>query len=407
MKRHAIKTVIIVLLMFVFSMAAITAVKLSQRETQFKATRIALKTVLQIQASAINDGYFSWSEVRNLVEKRNFARADELLQDIYALYPFIVDVSLKRGTPPAGAYEIEGFNSTIRLRFSLKDDFGANPLPGWVAVVEMDGQALLDALRSENKLVIDPLQGHELAYSLKVDFADPLLNWTDYLFVILATAAAGYLISVWLWRRSVYFYETKGLDSIIFLFEQTERASANHSRRVAALAIFLAERMGYKGRKLRNLYTAALLHDIGKISISSNILQKDGPLSEAEQRAMMTHPIISARILRNFKELAHLSSIVLYHHERMDGSGYPEGLKGNEIPEESRIIAVVDVFEALIGDRPYRDPINPTDAFDALKAMPLDQKIVQILAGHYKDFSHFRAPKWAVAYNPMAILEGA
>jgi len=161
--------------------------------------------------------------------------------------------------------------------------------------------------------------------------------------------------------------------------------------------------LGYTGRRLRNLYTAALLHDIGKISVPSTILLKDQALTKTEQQAIMAHPIISARILKNFKELAHLSQIVLYHHERIDGSGYPEGLAGDEIPEESRIIAVVDVFEALVGERPYRAPLSPDDAFATLRAMPVDQNLVAILEHEYEGFQMYRAPHWVVSYD--RILE--
>jgi len=405
MKRYAFKTVFAVIVISVLSIAGIMALRLSQRDTQFRAVQKGLKMVLQIQATAINDGYFSWSEVRNLVEKNDIAGAQALLQDIIDLYPFIQEVSLQPTSTPISNYEITGSNATLRLRFSVKDDFGLDPLPGWEAVVALDAQALLDALRSEDNLVIDPVNGKELAYSIMARFGEPLLDWLDYLLIVLAAMAVGYPVSMWLWRRKVSLYEMNGLETIIYLFEQTERISANHSRRVAALSMFIAEKMGYRGRRLRNLYTAALLHDIGKISVSSTILQKNGPLTKLEQQSVMTHPIISARILKKFKELAPLSSIVLYHHERIDGSGYPEGLMGDKTPEESRIIAVVDVFEALIGDRPYRDPLGPNDAFKTLQSMPLDQKIVQVLLDHYGEFGNFHAPRWVVAYNHLAVLE--
>jgi len=405
MKRYALNTVLAVVLMSVLSIAGIMAFRDSQRDTQFKAVQIGLKMMLRIQASAIDDGYFSWSEVRKLVEKKDIAGAQLLLADIGELYPFIEKVTVKPGAPPKSGYAITGSNSTLYLHFSVKDDFGLNPLPGWEAVVAIDAQGVLDALRSENKMIIDPVNGRELAYSISAGFGEPLLGWLDYLLVVLATMAVGYPVSMWLWRRKVSLYEMKGLESIIYLFEQTERVSANHSRRVAALAMFIAQKMGYRNRRLRNLYTAALLHDIGKISVSPTILLKDGPLTKLEQQSVMTHPIISARILKKFRELAHLSSIVLYHHERSDGSGYPEGLLEADTPEESRIIAVVDVFEALVGDRPYRDPLVPKEAFKTLQTMPVDQKIVKVLLDHYEEFSDFRAPRWVVAYNHLTVLE--
>jgi putative nucleotidyltransferase with HDIG domain len=247
--------------------------------------------------------------------------------------------------------------------------------------------------------VIDPKHGKPLVYSVKARFENGLLGWLDYLIIILATFAIVFPISLILWRRSLYFYESKGLESIIFLFEQTEKLSANHSRQVAALAAFVGEKLGYSRSKLRNLYTAALLHDIGKVSIPSDILLKEGPLTEEEQTVIKTHPIVSARILRNFKELSHLSSVVLYHHERMDGSGYPEGLMGPAIPEAARIIAVVDVFEALTGSRPYREPLCVKEAFVTLRGMSLDKRIVAILEAEFGGFKTYHSPKWVVAYD--------
>lgn len=400
MKRYAFKTVVVVILISAVTIAGITAIRLSQRDTQFQATRIGLKMMLQIQASALNDGYFSWTELQNLVRESDLAGAQAQLREILDLYPFIEDIQIQPGDPPPSPYEVSGSNASIRLRFGLKDDYGNSPLPGWEAVATINAQSLLDALQSKSQLIVDPVKGHELAYSIMAAYKDPLLSWLDYLLIFSVTISVGFAISAWIWRKNLYFYETKGLESIIFLFEQTERISANHSRRVAALTMFLGERMGYKGRKLRNLYTGALLHDIGKISIPSSILLKDSPLTKQEQQAIAAHPIVSARILKNFKELAHLSAIVLYHHERMDGSGYPEGLQGEEIPKESRIIAVVDVFEALIGDRPYRRPVEPDEAFSILKKMPLDQSIVELLIRSYGEFKKFQAPKWVIAYHP-------
>jgi len=399
MKRFAFKTVIAVILLSAFLVGAVTSVRRYERNTQFKAAQAGFRTMLQVQAMALNDGFFSWSDLRDKVEQSDLVSARSLLEEIYTLYPFIEKIDVRPGAPPDGVYGVASTVSSLSLTFAVKDDYGENPLPGWVGEATINVQKLLDSLRTDRRIVVSPVRGRELVYSIRADFADPLLDWLDCLFIVSLTMVAGYAISVWLWRRNVTFYETRGLESIIFLFEQTERVSANHSRRVAALAMFLGQQMGYKGRKLRDLYTAGLLHDIGKISIPSNILLKEGPLTPQELQIVATHPIISARILKNFKELTHLSGIVLYHHERIDGSGYPEGLEGKDIPEEARIIAVVDVFEALVGFRPYRDPLSNEDAFATLKEMALDQTIVETLIEHFGDFKHFQTPRWALAYH--------
>ncbi|MCE1195544.1 HD-GYP domain-containing protein [bacterium] len=399
MKRFAFKTVVAVILVSAFLLVTLSYVRNSQRNTQFKAAQAGFRTMLQVQAMALNDGFFSWSELRTKVEKADLISTRALLEEVYDLYPYIENIDVRPGTPPDGAYGVASTVSSLSLTFGVKDDFGNSPLPGWVGEAEVNVQKLLDSLQTDRRIVVAPVKGRDLVYSIRADFVDPLLDWLDYLFIILLTMATGYAVSVWLWRRNVTFYETRGLESIIFLFEQTERVSANHSRRVAALTMFLGQKMGYRGRRLRDLYTAGLLHDIGKISVPSNILLKEGPLTPQEQQIVATHPIISARILKNFKELTHLSGIVLHHHERIDGSGYPEGLEGSAIPEEARIIAVVDVFEALVGDRPYRDPLTTEEAFATLRDMPIDQSIVEILVAHFGEFKSFQTPKWALAYH--------
>jgi HD-GYP domain-containing protein (c-di-GMP phosphodiesterase class II) len=399
-KRAAFKTVTVFILMSIAVIGVIVGLEISRRNSQFRSMQVGIRTMLELQAAALNDGYFSWSEVQDLVRENEIQKAGALLKDILDIYPLVEDVALQPVDPPAEPFEVTGSNSSVRLRFSIKDDFGFNPLPGWSGIVTMDAQKLLDTMKADNRLAIVPTMGKDIGYNIMVRFVDPLLGFLDYIVIVAMALSSGLLISAWIWRRNIYFYETKGLESIIFLFEQTELLSANHSRRVAALSIFLGQLVGYKGRQLRDLYVAALLHDIGKISVPSSLLLKDGPLTGNEQQALASHPIISARILKNFKELNHLSEMVLYHHERMDGSGYPEGLSGERIPEQSRIIAVVDVFEALVGERPYRESITPAEAFDMMRKMPLDQDKVELLASSYHRFETFQAPRFVLSYHP-------
>ena len=399
MKSYRNKTVLAGIFIALLVLAGDSYILSLRRQTQFDAMRSGVRAILDLQAKAINDGYFSWTQVKDLIGRGDLKGAGALLSDIKDTYPFVDGYEILKGKPPESSYEIGSKGSDFIITFAIKDDTGMVSLPDWEAQVSLSAQAILDSLKSESSIIVDPIHGQQLAYSLKAGFGSGLLNWKDYLIVILATVAIVYPLSILMWRRSLYFYESKGLESIIFLFEQTEKMSANHSRQVAALAAFLGEKMGYGKTRLRNLYTAALLHDIGKVSIPSNILLKEGPLTEQEQAVVMTHPIISARILKNFKELSHLSEAVLYHHERMDGSGYPEGLEGREIPEEARVIAVVDVFEALTGDRPYREPLCVKEAMTTLRDMSLDKRIVAILEAEFREFRDYHPPKWVVAYD--------
>lgn len=399
MKSQAFKTVALALAIALVLLYAMTSLRDQQRNRQLETVSTAFEMMLKLGASAMNDGYFSWSEVRTMVEAGDLGTASDLVSDIETVYPFVEEIQILRGEPPSEAYEILGGSDKVILNFGLKNDFGFEPLPGWKAHVVLDVQGILDSLGAERNLIVDAEKGKPIGYSIKARFGGPVLSWLDLGFVLLAALAVSYPVSVGIWRKNIYFYESKGLESIIYLFEQTEKVSASHSRRVAAFALFLGLKLGYVGKQLRDIYTAALLHDIGKISVPTSILLKEGALTKAELQNICVHPIISARILRNFKELSHLSQAVLYHHERMDGSGYPESLKGEEIPEIARIIAVVDVFEALIGFRPYRQPLKTKEAFGILKAMPLDQRIVDVFESQYSSFARFTPPRWAVSYE--------
>jgi putative nucleotidyltransferase with HDIG domain len=394
MRKYGLGIAGMLLFALVATIGVMVSVRFSQRKASFDDAASAVKAVVQIQTLALDDGYFCWTQLQDLVKTGQLSQANALLKEIKTLYPIIKDATIVQDNPPTD-YELSGKGGTLVMRFSVKDDLGNNPLSGWVGVARLDFQALLDSIRTTDRLVIDPVNGNEIAYGIQVRFMNPLLSVFDYIIIILVTLVCSFPFVFMFWKRSVYFYETKGIESIIFLFEQTERVSASHSKKVAVLSLFLAKHLGFKGKKLKDIYTAALLHDIGKISIPSDILQKAGALTEAEIKAIKSHPVMSAKILGNFRELEHLSPIVLHHHERMDGSGYPEKLAGEAIPYGSRVIAVVDVFEALVGDRPYRDPISSKEAFAALRRMPLDQAIVSVLIEHFGEFESFKMPNWA------------
>ena len=144
-----------------------------------------------------------------------------------------------------------------------------------------------------------------------------------------------------------------------------DAGTRNHSETVAELCVALATRMGFSGVRLERLRLAGLLHDVGKIGISDAILAKRGALAPEERTEVEVHTSIGHAILTS-AELHEEAVWVLHHHERYDGSGYPAGLAGEEIPLESRIIAVADAFEAMTGARPYRIATTPDEALREL-----------------------------------------
>jgi HD-GYP domain-containing protein (c-di-GMP phosphodiesterase class II) len=144
---------------------------------------------------------------------------------------------------------------------------------------------------------------------------------------------------------------------------QTGRA---HSRNVAEIAREIAIGMQFSQKKIETVYLAGLVHDVGKICVPRNILNKRGRLSNEEASIIMQHPVWGYEILKGWDKLSKLARFVLYHHERWDGQGYPEGLAGNQIPIISQIIAVADAWNAMTSDRPYRAALSWDEAINEL-----------------------------------------
>lgn len=160
---------------------------------------------------------------------------------------------------------------------------------------------------------------------------------------------------------------SKAVHTIINTLHEKNRREELHSRRVSVLGVRLAEVLGMSAKEVAELRTIGLLHDIGKIAIDGSILNKEGPLNEQEWEAMRRHPETGWRILGTVGELGELANFILAHHERPDGTGYPQGLKGDEIPLQSRIIAIVDAYDAMTAVRTYREPVGDRQAATELK----------------------------------------
>lgn len=151
------------------------------------------------------------------------------------------------------------------------------------------------------------------------------------------------------------------------MFEKSNETE-EHAERLSKLSKKLGEAMGLSENELDELELVAMLHDVGKISIDKNILTKAGRLSDSEWREIKKHPEVGYRIANSTSELSHIAEYILYHHEYWDGSGYPLGLSGTDIPLISRIITVVDAYDAMTQDRAYR------------KALPEDMAVNEILS---------------------------
>jgi HD-GYP domain-containing protein (c-di-GMP phosphodiesterase class II) len=186
-------------------------------------------------------------------------------------------------------------------------------------------------------------------------------------------------------RVGVEEIDVDAVAALVAAVEVKDRETQGHNRRVAELAVRIGRQLGMKALELRVLARAGLLHDVGKLGIPDAILQKPGALDAAEWEAIRAHPEIGTRILNRTGRFKRELLAVLYHHERMDGSGYPHGLSGEAIPIEARIVAVADTYDVLTSDRPYRRARSQEEAVRVLReeAGPhLDPRVVDaLLAG--------------------------
>ncbi|HBN83245.1 MAG TPA: GGDEF domain-containing protein, partial [Clostridiales bacterium] len=139
-----------------------------------------------------------------------------------------------------------------------------------------------------------------------------------------------------------------------------------HANRLVKLSKAIGEKMMLTGEQMSKLELLSTLHDIGKIGVSDGIINKPGKLSQEERILMNKHPEIGYRIAMTSNELSPIAEYILSHHERYDGKGYPQGMKGEQIPLLSRIIAVVDAFDAMTSDRPYRKAMTQEAAIDEI-----------------------------------------
>lgn len=179
-------------------------------------------------------------------------------------------------------------------------------------------------------------------------------------------------------------YQELALESIfaiVNIIEAKDQITEGHSVRVAGYSMALARAMGYDEKRVDEVYQTGLLHDVGKIGIPDLILKKEGKLTREEYGEIKEHTSIGGHILAAIETMDYLAAGAKYHHERYDGTGYPNGLKGEEIPEIGRIIAVADVFDALVSKRHYKDAMDIETAKQEIlrsSGTQFDPKIVEV-----------------------------
>jgi putative two-component system response regulator len=172
-------------------------------------------------------------------------------------------------------------------------------------------------------------------------------------------------------RLKRYTDELDSAESVILSLARTVEArdprTEGHCERISRYAVALGRRLGLPDEDLEALHRGGFLHDIGKIAIPDAVLFKPGPLNDDELAVMRTHPTIGEQLCGSMRALVHVRPIIRHHHERLDGSGYPDGLAGQDVPLLAQIVGIVDVFDALVTSRPYREAVSVGDALRQLR----------------------------------------
>ena len=237
-----------------------------------------------------------------------------------------------------------------------------------ILMPEMDGYALFEAVRTRPEWISIPFIFLTARRERKHILAGKRLGAEDYLLKPISPEDLLTAIRSRLGRSQQLLlaqlqesYEAS-LIMLANAIEVRDPYNRGHVERVMNYAQTIAEYLGWSSTEINNLRFGSILHDIGKINIPENILRKSGSLSEEEWVEMRKHPEMGAELVKGIHYLDPAVPVILYHHERWNGSGYPFGMKKEDIPLSARIVAIADSFDAMTTKRPYRDELTPEQA---------------------------------------------
>jgi putative nucleotidyltransferase with HDIG domain len=195
-------------------------------------------------------------------------------------------------------------------------------------------------------------------------------------------------------------FSMSAIHSLILALDSRDPYTAGHSSRVALYSLWIARKLGIPEEDCQHFHRAALMHDIGKIGVPDRVLLKDESLDDDEFAIMISHTVIGARILSKMEpreRMIQASQVAKYHHEKMNGTGYPDGLKGRGIPYLARIVAVADAFDAMTTDRPYASGRSYYEGIHEIircKGSHFDPEIVDVFALVMEERDYLTNQQW-------------
>ena len=272
----------------------------------------------------------------------------------------VADYALANGQVARGlSYYLTDYPTTASVLMTGKlcsvsaEDPTADPAELFV-LREMDMQAVL--------LVPILVEGQAWGLIEVYDTRRRLFSGLERYLAEVAATQIGALIACFEHEQRAQRLYGETLASLSNALEAKDASTGRHTEEVVRLAVAAATELGLDFDAVRSVELGAVLHDIGKVRVPESILNKPGPLTESEWAIMKTHPEVGEHILRPIHSLKAILPIVRHHHERWDGTGYPDGLAGRAIPLGARIVAACDAYQAMSEDRPYRRALGETDA---------------------------------------------
>lgn len=354
-----------------------------QKAEQLERFALHVFTVyLQSIAKTLSEGYFHWNAMFSAILKNDESFLNQQVEDMKNLYPQLVRADLIDGNI-AQEYEITFESDSVKMLFKIYNDDGQLSINGKLVSVVFDTSTILAHLG-----LTDVVHASFENNNFRLVYSGKILSFYNFIVSLLVALA-----SVALFERLRRFfiiqhYQYDGLEAIVEILSKKDNYTAHHSRMVANIALELGKILKLSRTKLKQLYQAGILHDIGKIAVPESILNKTGKLSPQEYEIIKIHPQVGAQIIEKFPGLQQIADIIKQHHERLDGSGYPQGLKDGEIDFLAQILAVADVYSALTDIRPYRKAYTKTQAIQIMKGMPLNQQLVSLLEEHVHSTRH-------------------
>jgi putative two-component system response regulator len=239
-----------------------------------------------------------------------------------------------------------------------------------VVMPKRDGYAVCRALKSDPKTRLVPIIMLTSLDQLPDKLQALELGADDYLTkpfnVVELTTRVRSLLSLKHFTDELE-HASRVLESIALVVESRDRYTGDHCRRLGRYGRLVGQAMGLGEQDLRSLWLAGTFHDLGKIAVSDAVLNKPDRLTPDELAIMRTHPVIGSDLCRSMRSMDSVVPLIRHHHERLDGSGYPDGLKGSEIPLAVRILTVVDVYDALATRRPYREALPHAKCMEIMR----------------------------------------